>query len=162
MSERLRWGVLGGNSWIARDAIVPAIRKSRNGHVAALGSRNPAAVKGADGAKIVSYDAVLADPDIDAIYIPLPNSLHFEWALRAAEAGKPTLCEKPLALNHEETARMVDAFERRGVLLMEGFMYRFHPQHRRVLALVDSGAIGDVLEVRTHLSVDLTTPPDPD
>ena len=153
MSRQLRWGILGANSWIARDAIVPAIKKSRNGRVVAWGSRQPSL-------KSVSYEALLADPDVDAVYIPLPNSMHLEWAVRAAEAGKATVCEKPLALNHEEAARIVETFERRGVPLMEAFMYRFHPQHRRALALIDGGAIGEVIEARTHLSVDLMSPPD--
>jgi predicted dehydrogenase len=153
MSSQLRWGILGANSWIARDAVVPAIEKSRNGRVVAWGSRQPSATS-------VTYEALLADPHLDAVYIPLPNSMHLEWAVRAAEAGKATLCEKPLALNHDEAARIVEAFERRGVPLMEAFMYRFHPQQREALALIDGGAVGDVIEARTHLSVDLMSPPD--
>ena len=162
MSEWLRWGVLGGNSWIAHDAVIPGIEKSRNGCVVALGSRNPgAAADSLRGARVVSYEALLSDCDVDAVYIPLPNSMHLEWAIRAAEAGKPTLCEKPLALNHEEAVRIVETFDRRGVPLMESFMYRFHPQHRKVMALIELGAIGDIVEVRTHLSVDIMNPPDP-
>lgn len=166
MGDRLRWGILGGKSWIARDAIVPAIRKSRNGEVVAAGTRNPGVIaRGADkseAVRMLSYEALLADPDVDAIYIPLPNSMHLKWAIRAAEAGKPVLLEKPLALNYEEAAKIVEAFEKRKVPLMESFMYRFHPQHRRVRELIDSGAIGDIVEVRTHLSVDIMNPPDPD
>jgi predicted dehydrogenase len=162
MSARLNWGILGANSWIARDAIAPGIRKSRNGQLVAAGTRNPSApVAGFEDTRIISYVALLMDPQVDAIYIPLPNSMHLEWANRAAEAGKPALCEKPLALNYDEAARIVDAFERRRLPLMESFMYRFHPQHRRALALIDSGVIGDVVEVRTHLSVDIMNPPDP-
>ena len=162
MTERLRWGILGANSWIARDAIVPAIRKSRNGCVVAAGTRDPGApVQGAEGIRVVSYEALLADPEVDAIYIPLPNSMHLEWAIRAAGATKPVLLEKPLALNLDEAAKIVEAFERRNVPLMESFMYRFHPQHRRVRELIDSGVIGEVVEVRTHLSVDIMNPPDP-
>ena len=87
--------------------------------------------------------------------------MHLEWAIRAAEAGKPVLLEKPLALNLDEAAKIVEAFERRNVPLMESFMYRFHPQHRRVRELIDLGVIGEVVEVRTHLSVDIMNPPDP-
>src|ERR1700712_1125428 len=112
MSSQLRWGILGANSWIAREAVVPAIEKSRNGRVVASGSRQPSA-------KGVTYEALLADPNVDAVYIPLPNSMHLEWAVRAAEAGRAPLCEKPLALNHDDAARIVEAFERRGVPLME-------------------------------------------
>ena len=161
---RLRWGILGAKSWIARDAIVPAIQKSRNGTVVAAGTRNPGSaleVSGKmDGVRTLSYEALLADPGVDAIYIPLPNSMHLEWAIRAAEAGKPVLCEKPLALNYDDANKIVEAFERRKVPLMESFMYRFHPQHQRVRALIEAGAIGDVVEVRTHLSVDIMNPPD--
>ncbi len=165
MSERLRWGILGAKSWIARDAIVPAIQKSRNGRVVAVGTRDASSrLEGAArpaGVRVLSYEALLVDPKVDAVYIPLPNSMHFEWAIRAAEAGKPTLCEKPLALNYDEAAKIVEAFEKRKVPLMESFMHRFHPQHQRVRALIEAGAIGDVVEVRTHLSVDITNPPDP-
>ena len=161
----LRWGILGAKSWIARDAIVPAIQKSRNGTVVAAGTRDPGSVLEAsgkmDGVRTLSYEALLADPGVDAIYIPLPNSMHLEWAIRAAEAGKPVLCEKPLALNYDDANKIVEAFERRKVPLMESFMYRFHPQHQRVRALIEAGAIGDVVEVRTHLSVDIMNPPDP-
>lgn len=162
---KLRWGILGAKSWIARDAIIPAIQKSRNGTVVAAGTRDPGSVLEAsgkmDGVRTLSYEALLADPGVDAIYIPLPNSMHLEWAIRAAEAGKPVLCEKPLALNYADANKIVEAFERRKVPLMESFMYRFHPQHQRVRALIEAGAIGDVVEVRTHLSVDIMNPPDP-
>jgi D-xylose 1-dehydrogenase (NADP+, D-xylono-1,5-lactone-forming) len=165
MGQRLRWGILGAKSWIARDAVIPAIQKSRNGLVAAAGTRGPdtgpAVLRESDGVRTLSYEALLADPDVDAIYIPLPNSLHLEWALRAAGAGKPVLCEKPLALNYDDAVRIVEAFERRKLPLMESFMYRFHPQHRRVRALIEAGVIGDVVEVRAHLSVDIMNPPDP-
>jgi D-xylose 1-dehydrogenase (NADP+, D-xylono-1,5-lactone-forming) len=159
MAERLRWGILGAKSWIARDAIIPAIRNSRNGMVAALGTRD-ADPRGGDGARVSSYEALLADPAVDALYVPLPNSMHLEWAIRAAEAGKPVLLEKPLALNTDEAAKIVEAFERRRLPLMESFMYRFHPQHKRVRELINSGAIGDVVEVHSHLSVDIMNPPD--
>ncbi|HZZ61622.1 MAG TPA: Gfo/Idh/MocA family oxidoreductase [Roseiarcus sp.] len=162
MNERLRWGILGANSWIAGEAIAPSIRRSRNGRLVALASRKlTAPVNAPEGVRVVSYEALLDDPEVDAVYIPLPNSMHLEWAVRAAEAGKPVLCEKPLAPTYHEAARIVAAFERRGVPLMEGLMYRFHPQHRRVLALVASGAIGEIVEVRAHLSVDIMNPPDP-
>jgi D-xylose 1-dehydrogenase (NADP+, D-xylono-1,5-lactone-forming) len=160
MAERLRWGILGAKSWIARDAVVPAIQRSRNGKVAAVGTRDTN-LSAQDGARVLGYEALLADPAVDALYIPLPNSMHLEWAIRAAEARKPVLLEKPLALNFGEAAKIVELFERRRVPLMESFMYRFHPQHRRVRELIDSGAIGDVVEVRTHLSVDIMNPPDP-
>lgn len=165
MAEKLRWGVLGGTSWIARDAIMPGIRKSRNGRLVATASRNPGEARrrfgDEPGVRITSYEDLLAAQDVDAIYIPLPNSMHAEWAIRAAEAGKPVLCEKPLGLDAAEVVRMFEAFARAGVPLMESFMYRFHPQHARVRQIIDSGVIGEVLEVRAHLSNNMMSPPDP-
>ena len=165
MVKKVRWGVLGGTSWIARDAIMPGIRKSRNGTLVAAASRDPAAARRQfgeeDGVRIMGYDELLDDPSVDAIYIPLPNSMHAEWAIKAAEARKPVLCEKPLGLNAAEVTIMFRAFERAGVPLMESFMYRFHPQHVRVREIIESGAIGEVLEVRAHLSNNMMSPPDP-
>jgi len=165
MEDKLRWGVLGGTSWIARDAIVPGIRASRNGRLVATASRDPEDARrryGEEtGVRIMGYDDLLADPSVDAIYIPLPNSMHAEWAMKAAAAGKPVLCEKPLGLNAAEVTAMFAAFKRAGVPLMESFMYRFHPQHARVREIIDSGVIGEVLEVRAHLSNNMMSPPDP-
>lgn len=165
MVGQVRWGVLG-TAGIARGQVIPAIQASSNGHVAAVAGRDlgqterfakdvgiPRALDG--------YQALLDDPEIDAIYIPLPNSIHGEWSIRAAEAGKPVLCEKPLAMDAAEAQRIVDVFAARKLPLMEGFMYRFHPQNVRVKALIASGVIGEVREVRAHLSVDLMSPADP-
>ncbi|MGF6471526.1 Gfo/Idh/MocA family protein [Paraburkholderia youngii] len=163
--SHLRWGVMGAAD-IARTQVIPAIQTSVNGSVVALASRDPA--KARDYARalgiprvVESYEALLADVGVDAIYIPLPNSMHAEWAMRAAEAGKAVLCEKPLATTAKMAEMISDAFSRHGVALMEGFMYRFHPQHRRVHELIAQGAIGQVREVRAHLSVNLMNPPDP-
>jgi D-xylose 1-dehydrogenase (NADP+, D-xylono-1,5-lactone-forming) len=165
MADKLRWGVLGGMSWIARDAIMPGIRKSRNGTLVASASRDPAEARrrfGEEaGVRIMGYDELLADKDVDAIYIPLPNSMHAEWAMKCASAGKPVLCEKPLGLDAAEVTRMFKAFAQAGVPLMESFMYRFHPQHARVREIIESGVIGEVLEVRAHLSNNMMSPPDP-
>ena len=165
MAGVIRWGVLGARSWIAREAVIPAIRRSRNGEVTALASRDPEEIKlhrdSTDGVRVLTYEALLADASVDAIYIPLPNSMHFEWAKKAAEAGKSVLCEKPLGVDAAEVETLADIFAQRGLKLMEGFMYRFHPQHLRVRELIDSGVLGDLLEVRAHLSVDLMSPPDP-
>src|ERR1700709_1497503 len=89
-----------------------------------------------------SYEELIADPDIDAIYNPLPNSQHAKWSILCAEAGKPVLCEKPLASFTAEAQKMVDACTSRGVPFAEGFMYRFHPQAVKVKELIASGAIG--------------------
>jgi predicted dehydrogenase len=132
-----------GAADIARKAVLPAIAASKNGHVVAIASRDPErAARLAEGYPVAhaleSYDAVLADPDVDAVYIPLVNSDHKPWTLRAVAAGKHVLCEKPLALDAREAEEMAAAAERAGKHLMEAFMYRFHPRTRRfVEALAD-------------------------
>jgi predicted dehydrogenase len=99
---------------------------------------------------------MLADPAIDVVYIPLPNSLHAEWTIRAARAGKHVLCEKPLAVTVEEVDAVAAAAREAGVVVAEAFMYRHHPQTRKVKELVDQGAIGDVKLVRGAFTFDLT------
>lgn len=148
MAEKaLRWGVISTAN-IGRVAVLPAIQHSRSGDLAAVASRdvetarafaNKLGIPRAYG----SYEALLAADDIDAVYIPLPNSLHREWAIKAAEAGKHILCEKPLALNAAECAEMEAAAQQNGVVFMEAFMYRFHPQTEKVLQLVQESAIGE-------------------
>jgi predicted dehydrogenase len=149
---KIRWGFLS-TAAIGADAYVPAIRASRNGILHAVASRRPdqardfAAQHGFVRAHD-SYEALLADPEVDAIYNPLPNALHAEWSMRAADAGKPVLCEKPLAVNAAEARAVVDYFHQRGVLLAEGFMYRHHPLTRTALELLRSGRIGTLRAVR--------------
>jgi len=156
MKDKLRWGILGIGG-IAQRQMIPAIAGARNGIVSFLGTRRPEAVQdiAANLAEcaVGSYDELLANPSVDAVYIALPNAHHAEWALKAAQAGKPVLCEKPLATSAADARRVVDAFSARDLPLMEGFMYRFHPQHHRVRELVREGAIGDLREVHAHLSV---------
>lgn len=166
MASELRWGVLG-TAGIARGAVVPAIQASRNGTVTAVAGRDRERTREFAASLDIantfeSYADLIASPDIDAVYIPLPNSLHSQWARKAAEAGKPVLCEKPLAPTAIEAQQVVDVFARLGVPLMEGFMYRCHPQNLHVLKLIEHGAIGEVREVRGHLSVPIMEPFDPD
>lgn len=144
----IRWGILSTAN-IGKHRVIPAIQASANGRVTAVASRSLEKARAfADELGIPtaygSYEELIAAPDVDAIYIPVPNSEHAAWAIRCAEAGKPTLCEKPLARNAAEAQRMVDAFAQRGVLFAEAFMYRFHPQTQRVKQLLDDGAVGDV------------------
>jgi D-xylose 1-dehydrogenase (NADP+, D-xylono-1,5-lactone-forming) len=147
MAEKIRWGILGAAS-IARRRVVPAIQASRNSVVVAIASRTLdkarafAAELGIPQA-YGSYEDLIADPNIDAIYNPLPNSEHAAWSIRCAEAGKPVLCEKPLAKDASEAQSIVDAFARRNLLFAEGFMYRFHPQTVKVKEMVDAGVLGD-------------------
>ena len=153
MSEKVKWGILG-NATIARVCVIPAIQKSRNGMVHALGTRSPAAA-GEVAAKNNSihiygdYEAVLADPEIEAVYIPLPNHLHLPWTVKALQAGKHVLCEKPLACNAREARAMAEAAAEAGLLLMEAFMYRFHPRSQRIKQLIADGFIGTPCLVRS-------------
>jgi len=162
VERKLKWGVLGTAN-IGRAAVIPAIQHSSNGQVVAVASRSE------EKARVFatelgipraygSYQALLAADDIDAVYIPLPNSLHREWTIKAAEAGKHVLCEKPLALNAAECVDMDVAARRNGVKLMEAFMYRFHPQTEQVLQLIQQGAIGTVRFIRAAFTFRLTNP----
>lgn len=146
MSRKIRWGILSTAN-IGRQRVIPAIQQSGNGEVVAVASRsldraqafaNEVNIPKAYG----SYEAMIADPDVDAVYNPLPNSEHAPWSIRCAGAGKPVLCEKPFASDAPEAQQMTDAFSSRGVLLAEAFMYRFHPQTVKLRELVTSGAIG--------------------
>jgi predicted dehydrogenase len=156
MSERLRFGVLGCAA-IAVQKVVPAIRRSERCEVVAIASRD-ADRAAATAAQLGiprahgSYDDLLAAPDVDAVYIPLPNHLHAAWALRAAAAGKHVLCEKPLALDTVEAARMVEGCRDAGVMLMEAFMYRLHPLWTRVHQLVAEGSIGELQAIQAFFS----------
>ena len=96
--------------------------------------------------RVCSYAELLADPEVDAVYIPLPNHLHAEWSMRAADAGKHVLCEKPAARTANETEQMIDHCVSRGVVWMEAFMYRFHPQWRLVFERLSDGAIGELAD----------------
>ena len=102
-----------------------------------------------------SYEALLADPDVEAVYVPLPNTMHSEWSIRAVEAGKHVLCEKPFSRNVDEVEAAYDAAEREGRLLSEAFMYRHHPQTRRLQELVEEGAIGELRLIRSAFSYSL-------
>jgi predicted dehydrogenase len=145
------------------------MQKSRNGTAQSLGTRNPAAAQALAGQHVITsvvdgYEALLADPAIDAVYIPLPNHLHCDWTLKALAAGKHVLCEKPLACNSGEARRMADAAEKAGLLLMEAFMYRFHPRTQHIKKMVDNGAIGVLRLVHASFcfSMDPVTLADPD
>ncbi len=154
--DRLRWGVLGVAN-IGLRAVIPAIQASSNGRLVAIASRQEARAREA-AARIGgirahgTYQALLEDPGVDAVYIPLPNALHREWTIRAAAAGKHVLCEKPLATTVADAEAMIAACHRHGVVLMEAFMYRFHPRTERVAQLVADGEIGDVRLVRASFT----------
>lgn len=152
----LRWGVLS-TAKIARQQVIPALKEADGCEVVAIAGRDAArAQEVADGLGIDrvhgSYEALLADPEVDAVYIPLPNHLHAEWTISAARAGKHVLCEKPMALSSIEAQSMVDACSEAGVVFMEAFMYRLHPSWRAVVDMVRTGRIGQPLAVQSWFS----------
>jgi predicted dehydrogenase len=160
----VRWGVLGAAN-IAREKVIPAIQRSRHGEVVAIASRDAARARAAaDAAGIPrahgSYEALLADPDVDAIYNPLPNHLHVPWSVRAAEAGKHVLCEKPIALSASEARTLLAARDRTGVQIAEAFMVRTHPQWDAVRALLREGRVGALRLVTGHFSYYRVDPTD--
>jgi len=158
-SNCLRWGVLSTAN-IGLKALIPALQAYPGAELCALASRD--AEKAERYAKLYhipktydSYEALIQDPDIGVVYNPLPNHLHMEWTIKAIEAGKHVLCEKPLALDAPQAQRMLEAAQQHGVLLMEAFMYRYHPQHRRVQALLKSGFISAPRLIRSCFSFPL-------
>jgi len=165
MSERrLRWGVISTAN-IGRKAVNPAIQASSNGELMAVASREEDRARAFAREEGIptshgSYEALLEDERIDAVYNPLPNSLHKEWTIRAAEKGKHILCEKPLALNASECREMDAAAAANGVKLMEAFMYRFHPRTEKVLDMVRAGAVGEMKQIRSSFTFPLARPQD--
>jgi len=156
MSEMLRWGIVSTAN-IGVRKVIPATQKAERCEVVAIASRDgeraaeTAAELGIPRAH-EGYEALFADPDVDAVYIPLPNSEHAEWTIAAARAGKHALCEKPLAMTAAEAEEMVRACAKEGVLLMEAFMYRLHPSWVSVRELVASGRIGRLRAVQSWFS----------
>ena len=153
MAERIKWGVLG-TAEIARVCVIPAMQKSSNGMVYGLATRSPENARQLAAENNISqvyhgYDDLLADPEIDAVYIPLPNHLHRTWTLKALEANKHVLCEKPFACNATEATEMANVASAAGLLLMEAMMYRFHPRNQIIKYMVTSGKIGAVTLVRS-------------
>lgn len=151
----LRWGILGTGSIARRFA--RALAESQTGRLAAAGSRTEEAVgkflKEFPGITAhASYEALLADENVDVIYICTPHPMHAQWAIKAAEAGKHILCEKPLTLNYAEAVRVIDAARAAGVFLMEAFMYRCHPQTARLVELIREGRIGEVRLIQATFS----------
>ncbi|HET9596761.1 MAG TPA: Gfo/Idh/MocA family oxidoreductase [Anaeromyxobacteraceae bacterium] len=148
------WGVLG-TARIATEKVIPGMRGTAACELRAIASRSAEAARRAAAALGIpvaygSYEALLADPAIEAVYIPVPNQLHVELSLAAARAGKHVLCEKPIALDAAEARRLAEAAGR--VRIMEAFMVRFHPQWLRVRELVRAGRVGRVMAVQTFFS----------
>ena len=154
----LKWGILGTGN-IAKTLAI-AINASETGHLLAVGSRSKASAdKFGEEHSIErcydTYDKVLSDPDVQAVYISLPNHLHKEWAIKCAQAGKHILCEKPFTVNFAEAQEAIDAIGATGVFMMEAFQYRCHPIMRKTCELIQSGAIGTVKIIQASFQYNL-------
>ncbi len=156
VANRVKWGILGC-AGIARKVLIPAIAATPDATLHAIASRD--ASKAAAWAQEFgaaraygSYEDLLADPEVDAVYIPLPNAQHAPWTIRALAAGKHVLCEKPLAATAAEAEMIASAARETGKLVLEAFMYRFHPLTRKIVQLVRDGAIGPILTMRGAFS----------
>ncbi len=160
---KLNWGILGTGAIARRFAT--ELPRSQTGTLRAVGSRTQESADafaqefGATNAHS-SYDALLADPGVQAVYISLPNHLHAEWSIRCAESGKHVLCEKPLATNHAQAMTIIEAARANNVFLMEAFMYRCHPQTDKIAELVSSGAIGEVRLIEASFGYNMGGPRD--
>jgi predicted dehydrogenase len=146
MSAKIRWGILGTGK-IAR-ILAAAVRSSQDGELVAVGSRDPdrAALFAEEfgAARHATYEDVVGDPDVDLVHVATHHPFHREWAVRAADAGKHVLCEKPLAVTSDDARAIVEAAERGGVFLLEAFAYRSHPQTERLVGLLRGEAIGEI------------------
>lgn len=154
--QPVRWGVLGAAN-IALKKVIPAMQRGHWSRIVAIASRDEAKARAAAGALGIeraygSYEALLADDDVEAIYIPLPNHMHVPWSIRAAEAGKHVLCEKPIALSAAEARELLAVRDRTGVQIAEAFMVRSHPQWLKVRSLLHAGRIGEVKLISGHFS----------
>ncbi|MGD9510512.1 MAG: Gfo/Idh/MocA family protein [Geminicoccaceae bacterium] len=159
---KLRFGVLGAAK-IAREKVIPPLMRSERCEVVALASRDAGRAAEVAGQLGIarshgSYEALLADPDIDAIYNPLPNHLHLPWTIKAAEAGKHVLCEKPIGLDAAECEQLIAARDRTGVVIQEAFMVRTHPQWLRTRELVQGGRLGGLKAIQGFFSYHLLDP----
>jgi predicted dehydrogenase len=162
--DKVRWGILSP-AMIAMKRVIPAMREASNAIVVGIASRDATRARNAAANAGVekpygSYEALLADPEIEVVYIPLPNHLHIEWCLKAMQAGKHVLCEKPLSINAREAEPLIAMRDRTGVLIEEAFSIRNHPQWTALRQLIDSGEIGAVRGVQTLMSYNNRNPDD--
>jgi xylose dehydrogenase (NAD/NADP) len=162
-ARQVRWGLI--STARINDRLIPALRTDSRSVLVGIASRDRAKAEKYAKERAIprpygSYEAMLDDPEIDAVYISLPNGYHAEWSIRAAQAGKHVLCEKPLALSVDEVDRMTDAARRRGVVMQEAAMYRFHPQTHKVQALVTTSVIGEVRFLQATFTFTLNNRPD--
>jgi predicted dehydrogenase len=160
--RKVKWGVLGVAN-IATEKVIPGMQGSELCDIAAIASRNEVRAREAAARLNIaqaygSYEALLADPAIEAIYNPLPNELHVPWTIKALEAGKHVLCEKPIALHANEARALIAARDKAGKQVAEAFMVRYHPQWRRACELARTGVIGAVGAIQTFFSYRLLDP----
>ena len=158
--RKLKWGILGAAR--VNERLLPAIIEASNGQLVAIASRRAGAAKATlekyapcHAGEVQCYDnldSLINDPNVEAIYCPMANEEHAEWALKAMNAGKHILIEKPMATTVKDIEAIQSAAIKNNVKVMEGFMYRFHPQHTRIQEIIDSGLIGDVLSARASFS----------
>jgi D-xylose 1-dehydrogenase (NADP+, D-xylono-1,5-lactone-forming) len=153
--EKVRWGFIGAGN-IAKKALYPALMKSEVAEIYAVAARDETRAKelSPSGKTYGTYDELLADPMVEAVYISLPNSLHIPWSIKAMQAGKHVLCEKPLAMNAEELQSALDVKEKTGVYFMEASWNRWHPRTIRFKELYDSGVIGEAKSIRSCFTYD--------
>ena len=156
MERKINWGVLG-YAGIARKHVLPAMLKTSNSVAYAIASRSDKKLKDAVSAfgfkkTYHTYDELLDDDAVQAVYIPLPNAMHKEWVIKAARKGKHVLCEKPLALHEDDVKEMMSVAKDCNVKLMEAFMYRFTPRTAKVIELLESGVIGKIGQINSNYS----------
>lgn len=160
--KKLRWGILS-TAKIAQEWLIPAMHESEYAEVVAVASRDLSRAQAyAKETNIPtaygSYEELLQDPNIDAVYNPMPNHLHVSWSIEAINAGKHVLCEKPLGLDVADTQKLIEVANTSDKVVMEAFMYRFHPQWVKVKELIDSGVLGEIKHVQASFSYHNTDP----
>lgn len=160
MGRKVKWGVLGAAT-VARNLVIPGMQRAENTEFYAIASRDIRKIqqyKDQCTKLYDSYDALLEDPEIEAVYIPLPNNLHCEWTVKAAQHKKHILCEKPMAMTYEECVKMAEAAKENGVYLMEAFMYRHTYKTKKICEIVRSGVLGEIHYINSVHGFDINDP----
>jgi xylose dehydrogenase (NAD/NADP) len=163
-NKTLKWGILG-TAKIAQDSLVSAFKASRKNELYAVASRSLTKAEEFARLNLITkvygtYDELLQDSSVQAVYIPLPNSLHKLWAIEAMKAGKHVLCEKPIGLNEQEAREMVAVAEEKQVVLMEGFMYRYPPRFAKFIKIIQNGSLGNIRYIHSAFTYNITNPDD--
>jgi len=164
MSDTVRWGILS-TAGIAASAFVPAVKQTTRGQLVGVASRDASRAEAFAREHVIaqsfgSYEDMIASDEIDAIYNPLPNSMHAEWTAKAAAAGKHVFCEKPLGISPAECEEMVADCAAKGVLLFEAFVFLYHPKSLKIREVIDAGRIGDIVQMQASFTFSLQRPTD--